>query len=245
MAADLLVDVLNAARTHRSSPAITERRTTITYGQLLTRVLATAQRLRGNGFQAGDRMLFSIRPGVNAIVLALGTVAAGGTVAFVDPDEQFQRRIDLINPRWAAAESILYAASVPGPLRALARRRGVILPSYAKLGVRHIRSGRWLPGVPRGALSAEKLAEPVCFNEFPVCSPDQDAVVTFTSGTTTFVHTRGSLGAALRTLATRRTLATGDQIHTEHLTLGLRALVAGAQWTVTPRRVNRWRQPTT
>ncbi|MCE7003813.1 AMP-binding protein [Kibdelosporangium philippinense] len=231
MAADLLVDVLNAARAHRSCPAITDRRTTITYGQLLASVLGTAQRLRDNGFQAGSRMLFSIRPGVRAVVLALGTVAAGGTVVPFQPDgdpEMFESRLDLVKPTWAAAESIVYATGVPG-VRSFARRPGI--PSYRKLDVRHIRSGPWLPGVPRGALSAAKLAEPVRFNEFPACSPNQAAVVTFATGTTV-EHTRGALGTVLRTLARRGSLGTGDQVRTEHLRLGLPALLTGAQWTI-------------
>nr|WP_052477838.1 class I adenylate-forming enzyme family protein [Kibdelosporangium sp. MJ126-NF4]CEL14364.1 Long-chain-fatty-acid--CoA ligase [Kibdelosporangium sp. MJ126-NF4]CTQ88730.1 Long-chain-fatty-acid--CoA ligase (EC 6.2.1.3) [Kibdelosporangium sp. MJ126-NF4] len=242
MPADLLVDVLNAAREHRRSPAVTDSRETITYGGLLERVLATAQRLRANGFADGDRMLFSVRPGVRSIVLALGAVAAGGTVVFVDPGnapELFASRMELVQPTWAAAESMLYAAGVPGPVRAIARRRGLVLPPYAKLDVRHIRSGPWLPGVPHGALSAQRLAEPMCYNEFPAPSPDRDAVVVFTSGTTAapkaVVHTRGSLGSALRTLAARCSLSPGDQVHTDHLTLGLPALVAGAQWTITPK----------
>ncbi|ONI83047.1 hypothetical protein ALI144C_18590 [Actinosynnema sp. ALI-1.44] len=241
MTADFLVDVLNAARERRGAPAITDGRGTITYGDLMKRVLGTAHRLRDNGFQVGDRMLFSVRPGVRSIVLALGTVAAGGTVVFVDPGdapELFHSRFALTEPSWAAAESVLYAAGVPGPVRAIARRRGLVVPSYGKLPVRHIRSGPWLPGVPRGALSADRLAEPVRYNEFPTPTPDRDAVVVFTSGTTAtpkaVVHTRGSLGSALRTLTARRSLVHGDQVHTNHLALGLPALVAGAQWTITP-----------
>nr|WP_225953380.1 class I adenylate-forming enzyme family protein [Kibdelosporangium phytohabitans] len=236
-----MVDVLNAAREHRSAPAVTDDRETITYGDLLARVLGTAHRLRDNGFQVGNRMLFSVRPGVRGIVLALGAVAAGGTVVIVDPGgapELFRSRLALVSPTWAAAESVLYAAGVPGPVRAIARRRGLVVPSYRKLDVRHIRSGPWLPGVPRDALSASRLAEPVCYNEFPTHAPDRDAVVVFTSGTTAapkaVVHTRGSLGSALRTLAARCSLGPGDQVHTDHLTLGLPALVAGAQWTITP-----------
>ncbi|CAM3809931.1 AMP-binding protein [Kibdelosporangium persicum] len=230
MPADLIVDVLNAARQHRSSPAVADRRGVITYGDLLAQVLGTAHHLRANGFTPGDRMLFSVRPGISAIVLALGTVAAGGTIVFVEPGgtpELFRSRADLVKPKWAAAESLLYS----GLARAVARRGSLSPPAYRKLPVRHVRSGPWLPGVPRGALSAQKLAEPVSYNEFPVRTPDQDAVVVFTPQAV--VHTRGSLGSGLRTLAERGSLGPGNQVHTEHCTLGLLALVAGAQWTVT------------
>ncbi|GAA3849745.1 class I adenylate-forming enzyme family protein [Saccharothrix violaceirubra] len=239
---DLLVDVLDAAREHGDAPAVTAKGRTLTYRQLAERVLATAHRLAENGFTPGTRMLFSVRPGPDAIVLALGTVAAGGTVVFVDPGggpELFARRCALAGPGWAAAESLLYAVSAPGPLRAVARRRGVLLPDYGALPVRHARSGPWLPGVPRGAVSTKRLAAPVAGHlRPPPADPDQEAVVVFTSGTTAepkaVVHTRGSLGAALRVLATRCALGPDSRVHTDQMMLGLPALVAGAHWTMPP-----------
>ncbi len=242
MADDLLLEVLHAAREHGPAPALTDARgRTLTYRELSDKVLATAHRLRAKGFRPGTRMLFSVRPGPDAIVLALGTVAAGGTVVFVDPGvgpELFARRTELAGPAWAAAESLLYAASAPGPLRAVARRRGVLLPDYAALPVRHIRSGPWLPGVPLRAVSTRSLARRVVGAALPEPDPGQDAVVVFTSGTTAepkaVVHTRGSLGAALRTLATRCELGPDTRVHTDQMMLGLPALVAGAHWTMPP-----------
>ncbi|MEU4805598.1 class I adenylate-forming enzyme family protein [Actinosynnema sp. NPDC023587] len=242
MADDLLHEVLRAARDHGPAPALTGAHgPTLTYRDLSEKILGTAHRLRHKGFRPGTRMLFSVRPGPDAIVLALGTVAAGGTVVFIDPGvgpELFAGRLDLAGPGWAAAESLLYAASAPGPLRALARRRGVLLPDYAALPLRHIRSGPWLPGTPLRAISTRRLARPVPGATTPDPDPDQDAVVVFTSGTTAapkaVVHTRGSLGAALRALATRCALGPDTRVHTDQMMLGLPALVAGAHWTMPP-----------
>jgi acyl-CoA synthetase (AMP-forming)/AMP-acid ligase II len=235
---DVVTAVLDAA--DPGAPAISGADgATLSHGELGARVRAVAARLRREGFAPGERMLFSVRPSPDAIVLALGTVAAGGTVVFVDPGvgpELFAARADLAGARWAAAESILYAAG-RWPLRSLARRRGVLLPDYGRLPVRHIRAGRWLPGVPRGALRLERLQRPGPTVDVPP-APDQDAVVVFTAGTTAapkaVVHTRGSLGAALDALATRCALGPGDRVHTDQFLLGLPALVAGAHWSMPP-----------
>ncbi len=237
---DVVLAVLEAAARWPAAPALTgPGGRTLTHGQLGARIRAVAGRLRAAGFEPGERMLFSVRPSPDAVVLALGVAAAGGTVVFVDPGagpELFAARTELAAPGWAAAESVLYAAG-RGPLRALARRRGVLLPDYAALPVRHVRAGRWLPGVPRGALDLATLQRPGP----PVAitgDPAQDAVVVFTSGTTAapraVVHTRGSLGAALGVLASRCALGPGARVHTDQFLLGLPALVGGAHWSMPP-----------
>ena len=212
---------------------------TLTYAALAARISAVAARLRERGFGDGERMLFSVRPSPDAVVLALGAVAAGGTVVFVDPGvgpALFAARTELAAAGWAAAESVLYAAGRP-PLRALARRRGVLLPDYARLPVRHVRAGRWLAGVPRGAVALAALARPGPVVELPARA-EQDAVVVFTAGTTAapraVVHTRGSLGAALDVLATRCGLGPGTRVHTDQFLLGLPALVGGGHWSMPP-----------
>jgi acyl-CoA synthetase (AMP-forming)/AMP-acid ligase II len=234
---DLLRAVLDQAERSPDAVAVIDsggRRST--YRTLAERVAATAGGLRANGFAAGDGMLFSIRPGPDALVLALATVAAGGTIVFVDPGmpaDLFTTRVELAGARWAAAESLLYAAGGFGPARAYARHRGLLLPDLGALPLRHVYSGRWLPGVPRGALRLRRLAgEPVATRP----DPDADAVVIFTSGTTArpraVVHTLRTLSAGLGLLRQRCHLAAGDIVHTDQLMLGLPALAAGACWSL-------------
>lgn len=240
---DVLAMVLRGCRRHRDAPALTgPRGATLSYRELGHRVLSTRDNLRAAGLAGGDRMLFSIRPGPAGVVLALGVVAAGGTVVFADPGagpELFTARFELAGPRWAAAESLLYAASGPRPLRALALRRGLLLPDYRALPVRHVYSGPWLPGVPRRAIPARRLASGSTIGiEIPAAAPEQEGLVVFTSGSTAapkaVVHTRGSLGAGLEVLAARCALRPGDVLYTDQLMLGLPALVAGAHWTMPP-----------
>lgn len=58
---------------------------TLSFAELDARIRLVVKRLHSKGFEPGDRMLFAIRPYVDAVVLILGTVAAGGTIVFVDP----------------------------------------------------------------------------------------------------------------------------------------------------------------
>lgn len=237
---DLVADVLAQCDRTPDAVALLHRGRRVTYAELGAAVRSTAARLRADGLHPGDRVLFSVRPCPEGLLLALGIVAAGGSVVLVDPGstpELFAARLAAARPTWAATESLLYALSRPA-LAGLARRRGVLLPDYGRLDVRHIRAGRWLPGVPRRALRAAALAASADRAEVPR-EPDAEALVVFTSGTTAapraVVHTRGSLGAGTRLLRQVCALAPGDVIHTDQMLLGVPALVAGGTWSLPAR----------
>ncbi|MEV6930601.1 class I adenylate-forming enzyme family protein [Dactylosporangium sp. NPDC051485] len=237
---DLLTALLATCDERGDAPALRSGALRLTFREFGGRIRATAGGLRAAGLEPGDRVLFSVRPEPAGVVLALGIVAAGGTVVFADPGagpELFAARLALTGPRWAAAESLLYAASAFRATRWAARRRGLLLPAYDRLPVRHVYAGRWLPGVPRGAHAAARLAAGPAVSTVDD-APDREALVVFTSGTTAapraVVHTRGSLGAGLSVLAGRCALGPADVVHTDQLMLGLPALVAGALWTMPP-----------
>ncbi|MGW4426189.1 AMP-binding protein [Streptosporangium sp. NPDC004631] len=211
---------------------------------------ATATRADAVAGLSGDGVLFAVRPGVDAVALALGAVAAGGTLVLADPGlapEVLTARMAATRPSWVIAESLLYTLS--GPLKGLARRRGLLLPNLRDplpgRPVRHLYTGPWLPGVPRGALRLSRLLHPVTgpadmsdakAPDISEISANQAAAVIFTSGTTArprgVVHTRGSLAAGLELFRSAFPLGPGDIVHTDQLMLGLPALLAGATWSL-------------
>ncbi|MFI2704581.1 class I adenylate-forming enzyme family protein [Cellulosimicrobium composti] len=248
----LLAPILaRGAPGHASADAVALRRWTrpgrrgarvreeTTYADLARRVEATATALAADGLAPGDRALFSVRPRPAGVVLAFGVVRAGGTVVFVDPGstpELFTARVGAAGPSLATTESLLYAVS-RGPLRRLARSRGLLLPDYASLPLRHVHAGPWLPGVPRGSRAARRLAAGrVDRDALPALDPGREALTVFTSGTTAqpkaVVHTAGSLLAGCDLLRDVFALAPGDVVHTDQMLLGVPALLAGATWSV-------------
>lgn len=253
MTADILGDLLAACERFGDAPAITFGRTTLSYRQLRERVLGVSSSLTVRGLVPGDRVLFSVRPGLDGICLALGIIAAGGTVVFADPgagEAMFRAHAALAAPRWVAAESVLYFAS-SGPLRPIARRRGLELPAYSSVvpGATHVYSGPWLPGVPRGAVSLTRWLRSARrrSTRLETTGPAAEALIIFTSGTTdhpkAVVHSRASLGTGFADFAGRVQLATGDRVLTDQLMVGIPSLIAGAHWTLPPFGANPGARP--
>lgn len=240
-AVSMLEAVLAATRDHAQRPAITAGGRTLTFAALGERVARVATGLADAGMQPGDRVAFSVRPSVDAVVLALAICRAGGQIAFVDPGAGpalLAARLAQTEPTWTAAESLLHLVAAPG-LRRIARARGIDLPAYRELlpGARHIVTGRALPGAPRGALRLERLAR-TAPRELPPADPAADALRIFTSGTTgtpkTVLHTLASLGAGLDDIRAGLGLEPGLAVLTDQLMIGLPALIAGAHWTLPP-----------
>ncbi|MEU7859665.1 class I adenylate-forming enzyme family protein [Nonomuraea sp. NPDC049141] len=242
MGSDLLAQVFAACeRTPGATAIVGARGRELTFGGLRERALRIRDRLVAEGLARGDGVLYAVEPSPDAIAVALGVVAAGGVLVLADPGlapEILQARLRLARPGWVVAGSLLYAVTSFAPLRALARRRGVLLPDLRdplpELELRHAYTGRRLPGVPRDAVRLRGLNGPLTGTV--TGDVDDPAAVIFTSGTTAHpravVHTRASLAAGLEIFRDRFPVEPGDVVHTDGLMLGLPALIGGATWSM-------------
>lgn len=240
---DLVAQVLAAcARTPSAVALIGARGTTMTYRQLRERTLRIRDRMTAAGLRHGDGVLYAVEPAPDGIAVALGVVAAGGVLVLADPGLApgvLEARLRLARPRWVVADALLYAVTSFAPLRALARRKGVLLPDLRDplpgSPLRHAYTGRWVPGVPAGAVRL-RGSGPSAHGDATAAELDDPAAVIFTSGTTAspraVVHTHRSLAAGLEIFRARIPIGPGDVVHTDGLMLGLPALIGGATWSL-------------
>ncbi|MFF3014143.1 AMP-binding protein [Streptomyces sp. NPDC057939] len=185
--------VLTATRTGAT-------RVRVTRGELADLAEAYAAALHARGLRAGDTVGVAVRPGPRALAVLLALWRLGLRGAVLDPGagaEVLRARLALARPALVLADAA--AQAVAGWAGPLARRSGLELPELSGLGpVATV--GRRLPGcAPALGTGASRTGVPAGRDE------DGDAVIVFTSGTTSrpraVVHTRAGLAAGMETVA--------------------------------------------
>ncbi|MBO4208977.1 class I adenylate-forming enzyme family protein [Micromonospora echinofusca] len=200
-----MLDELAAALRHRPDrPAVLgstrtgRTRIRATRGELADLADGYAVALHRHGLAAGDTLGVAVRPGPRALSVMLAAHRLGLRVAVLDPaagPEVLTARLALARPGLIVADAA--AQAVAGWARPLARRAHLALPTLAGLGpVRTV--GRRLPGnAPALPPGVGQLPRPH--------DSDGDAVIVFTSGTTSrpraVVHRRAGLAAGMRAVA--------------------------------------------
>lgn len=209
---------------------------------------AVQRGLAAEGFAAGDRVLFSVRPGAAALALVLAVHELGGVLVPLDPgtgDSLFAARIAQVAPRWVLAEGILLARPdgwVARMLRILGMR---LAPLGAVPDARYVSVGMVPPGAPHSVRFADLVRRgsgPAVatgpHHQPPPCDDAAESFIVHTSGTTSapqaVVHTRGSLGAILDAVERELGAGEGDVVYSRELHMLLPALAMGAR-VVVPR----------
>ena len=154
-----------------------------------------AAALHARGLVAGDTVGIAVRPGPRSLAVLLAAYHLGLRVAVLDPTagpDVLLSRLRLAQPRLVLADAA--AQAVAGWAAPLARRAHLALPDLAALAPA-VTIGRRLPGTAP-ALPPVSGPVPAGFDG------DGDAVVVFTSGTTSrpraVVHTRAGVSAGMR-----------------------------------------------
>ncbi|MFF4324632.1 AMP-binding protein [Streptomyces sp. NPDC001568] len=202
----MLDRLADALRSRPERPAVlTATRTgatriRVTRGELADLADAYAAALHARGLRAGDTVGVAVRPGPRALAVLLALWRLGLRGAVLDPGagaEVLRARLALARPALVLADAA--AQAVAGWAGPLARRSGLELPELSGLGpVATV--GPRLPGcAPALGTGASRVGVPAGRDE------DGDAVIVFTSGTTSrpraVVHTRAGLAAGMGTVA--------------------------------------------
>ncbi|MFI5936625.1 AMP-binding protein [Actinoplanes sp. NPDC051494] len=172
-------------------------RTVVSRGELATLLDGYAVALHAEGLVAGDTVGLAVRPGPRSLAVLLAAYHLGLRIAVLDPSagpDVLLARLRLARPRLILADAA--AQAVAGWAAPLARRARLELPDLSALApARTI--GRRLPGTAPG-LAPGNGPRPRGYDG------DGDAVIVFTSGTTSrpraVVHTRASVSAGMRTV---------------------------------------------
>jgi acyl-CoA synthetase (AMP-forming)/AMP-acid ligase II len=179
--------VLGARRGGRPVPRATR-------GDLSVLAGGYAAALHGRGLRAGDTVGVAVRPGPRSLAVLLAAYRLGVRVAVLDPSagpDVLLARLATARPQLVIADAA--AQAVAGWAAPLARRAHLALPDLAAIAPA-VTVGRRLPGCAPALRPGGPLP--------PVFDGDGDAVIVFTSGTTSrpraVVHTRASLAAGMR-----------------------------------------------
>jgi acyl-CoA synthetase (AMP-forming)/AMP-acid ligase II len=234
----LIEEIEQACRDHPDLTAIRHRTDSIRYRELGDAITNVAKNAIAAGAVPGDRFLYAARPTPRSLAVTLGMLRAGMTLVFVDPftaPALYATRAGLVEPAFTLADSFLYLAGHRN-LRWARALRNVNICDFGAVEARHMFIGARLPGVPRNAIRADDWMRTAPSVELPAVDPARDAVITFTSGTTSdpkgVVHSQRTLASNVELFADELGIHPRTVVYSEPMTVGVVALSRGAEWRI-------------
>jgi len=226
----MLEELIFGLRPDDDRPALAGR---VTRGDLARLTHGYAVALREKGLAAGETIGLAVRPGPRSLAAMLAAYRMGLRIAVLDPTagpDVLRARLALAAPRLILADAA--AQAVAGWLAPLARRAHLALPPLGSLAP-VVTIGRRLPGTP-------PAMRPLPGPPPPAYDGDGDAVIVFTSGTTSrpraVVHTRRSLSAGMTAVRDLVRPAPGVPVLGGTFFVLLPSLAAGAPVALPARR---------
>jgi len=187
----MLTELIDGLRSDDARPALCG---TATRGDLARLTRGYARALREQGLAAGDTVGLAVRPGPRSLATLLAAYHLGLRVAVLDPaagPDVLLARLAIAAPRLVLADAA--AQAVAGWAAPLARRAHLALPA--------LRSVAPVRTIGRRLVGTAPALRPLDGQMPRGYAGDGDAVIVFTSGTTSrpraVVHTRASLSAGM------------------------------------------------
>ncbi len=180
-AAQPFLDILSANK--ERTAVVDPNGKSVSYGDLLTRVLALCDHLRSQGLVPGDRVVLLVPNGVSFAATAISVLLTGGVPVLIEPglgDEVFLSRVKVAKPKWLLVHPIIiWVNRIPG-VKTLLQKRELDVPPVPPLedGMQKIViNDSFLDKLAAGFSGSEEM-------EVADRTEQDDGILIFTGGTT-------------------------------------------------------------
>lgn len=220
---ELWKKIVDVARQYPEKIVLSDtRKNTCTYAEFIRNVDAYALLLQARGVQRGERVLFLEKPNIRGIEIFFALYRVGAVVVIADPamgQENFINRATFSNVAHVVIDPALYCLSrIPGVIRLIRKYK----PSIPHIPPHQFK----LVSLPY------KVTQSVITHEDVPIHSDSDALIIFTSGTTSIpkgvVHSFKSLESTLHLIKDEIKAESHHRFFSSQLHFSIIALMSGA-----------------
>ncbi|MBW6498585.1 MAG: acyl--CoA ligase [Bacteroidales bacterium] len=197
------IEILEAIDPERT--VLTDSGRKISAGRLLADSLSIAHSLLDKGVKKGDRVLLTVKPGIDFLRVIYANMMLRTLVAIIDPEmgrENFQAKLKQFNPQHAFADSRLVLLNEHPVLKYLVLRFRKSIPSLPRLKKCNLfTTGPFLPLIQKQTHIRHLIKKSAPEFHLEVARENDPFLLTYTSGTLSepkgVVHSFSSLGKSI------------------------------------------------